>query len=146
MNIEIILIAIIIIFILCWIKYDEIVDYMENMHNLNERYDNNNDTKSSKDLDSEDYKNINLQSKPQEYNYQLYLDYLKSSDWLSKKVYRFLIDKGQCQECNKLLLFKESHCHHKTYDNLFDEPMEDLETLCKHCHLEIRHADKCSNI
>ena len=62
MNIEIILIAIIIIFIVCWIKYDEIVDYMENMHNLNERYDN--DTKSSKDLDSEDYKNINLQSKP----------------------------------------------------------------------------------
>lgn len=87
MNIEIILIAIIIIFIVCWIKFDEIVDYMENMHNLNERYDN--DTKSSKDLDSEDYKNINLQSKPQEYNYQLYLDYLKSSDWLSKKVYRF---------------------------------------------------------
>ena len=30
MNIEIILIAIIIIFIVCWTKFDEIVDYMAN--------------------------------------------------------------------------------------------------------------------
>ena len=26
------------------------------------------------------------------------------------------------------------HCHHKTYDNLFDEPLEDLQALCDFHH------------
>lgn len=151
MNIEIIFIVILVVFISCWIKYDEIIDYFEKIEKIkqeyNEEYDEEYKIKDSDDnhLEQKDYKNVNRQLKRDIYNYQFYLDYLKSDDWKMKKIQRFLIDNSQCQECNKLLSLKESHCHHKTYDNLFDEPMEDLETLCRYCHMEVRHADKCSN-
>ena len=87
-------------------------------------------------------RSVNLQLKRYAYNYQDYLDYLKTEQWKEKKWLRFFLDKGKCQECGITLEFKQSHCHHKSYDWLYEEPMEDLETLCRYCHIEIRHNGK----
>lgn len=93
-------------------------------------------------LDIFEPRSVELQLKRYAHNRQDYLDYLKSQQWREKKQIRFLLDKGTCQECGTKLEFKESHCHHKTYRWLYEEPMEDLETLCRYCHIEIRHAGK----
>ena len=92
--------------------------------------------------DNNDYKSIDLQLKRYAYNYQDYLDYLKTKQWKEKKWLRFVLDRGKCQECGIKLEFKQSHCHHKSYNWLYEEPLEDLETLCRYCHIEIRHSGK----
>jgi hypothetical protein len=91
-----------------------------------------------------DIEEIQAQQKRDSYDRQFYLDYLKSDKWIYKKLERYLIDKGLCQECHEPVEFEKSHCHHKTYANLFNEPMDDLETLHAHCHINIRHAGKNS--
>lgn len=91
-----------------------------------------------------DVEEIQAQQKRDSYNRQFYIDYLKSEKWMYKKLERYLIDKGLCQECHEHVEFEKSHCHHKTYANLFNEPMDDLETLHAHCHINIRHAGKNS--
>ena len=98
------------------------------------------DNRSSIDIFND--RSVQLQLKRYAYNRQDYLDYLKSEKWMDKKKVRFFLDKGTCQECGKKLEFRQSHCHHKSYDWLYEEPMEDLETLCRYCHIEIRHAGK----
>lgn len=89
-----------------------------------------------------DAEEIQAQQKRDSYDRQFYIDYLKSEKWMYKKLERYLIDKGLCQECSEYVEFEKSHCHHKTYANLFNEPIDDLETLCRYCHIEIRHAGK----
>lgn len=98
------------------------------------------DNRSSIDIFND--RSVQLQLKRYAYNRQDYLDYLKSEKWMDKKKVRFFLDKGTCQECGITLDFKQSHCHHKSYDWLYEEPMEELETLCRYCHIEIRHAGK----
>lgn len=93
-------------------------------------------------LDIFEPRSVELQLKRYAHNRQDYLDYLKSEQWMQKKQIRFFLDKGTCQECGEKLEFKQSHCHHKSYNWLYEEPMEDLETLCRYCHIEIRHAGK----
>ena len=93
-------------------------------------------------IDVVDKKSVNLQLKRYAHNYQDYLDYLDTEQWKEKKWLRFVLDRGKCQECGVTLDFKQSHCHHKSYDWLYEEPMEDLETLCRYCHIEIRHAGR----
>ena len=93
-------------------------------------------------LDIFEPRSVELQLKRYAHNRQDYLDYLKSEQWMQKKLLRFFLDKGKCQECGEKLEFKQSHCHHKSYSWLYEEPMEDLETLCRYCHIEIRHSGK----
>ena len=142
-----------IVLISVFYKHKEISNYFDKMYDNNL---NNNepdieqktpnlwypDTIYYSQDESIDTKSIKLQLKRYACNYQYYLDYLKTEQWTSKKLLRFAIDKGICQECGKQLLFKQSHCHHKSYRWLYEEPMEDLETLCRYCHIEIRHAGK----
>lgn len=106
-----------------------------------DRIDKLHDEKPEYDVDIEE---IQAQQKRDSYDRQFYLDYLKSEKWMYKKLERYLIDKGLCQECHEPVEFEKSHCHHKTYANLFNEPMDDLETLHAHCHINIRHAGKNS--
>ena len=61
----------------------------------------------------------------------LYLEYLKSDKWKTlsdscKKLADYMCNR--CESTEKL------HAHHKTYDRVGDERMEDLECLCKSCH------------
>lgn len=60
-----------------------------------------------------------------------YNDYLKSDKWRELRLSVLERDKYTCRECgakNKL------HIHHLKYDNVFNEPLEDLIVLCEKCH------------
>ena len=106
-----------------------------------DRRDRLHDEEPEYDIDIEE---IQAQQKRDSHDRQFYIDYLNSDKWMRKKLERYLIDEGLCQECNEPVEFEKSHCHHKTYANLFNEPMDDLETLHAHCHINIRHAGKNS--
>ena len=62
-----------------------------------------------------------------------YQKYLRSKEWFSKRQERMEIDDWECAICSKHNC--ALHCHHLTYDRLFDENVEtDLIMLCKRCH------------
>ena len=61
-----------------------------------------------------------------------YYEYLLSKEWTEIKI-EMLIKYPECQRCgNKYQL----QIHHKNYDHVFNEEPEDLEVLCKGCHIE----------
>lgn len=67
----------------------------------------------------------------------LYFTYIEySPNWRLKRETRFNIDKGICKSCGKTIYLDSFHCHHKNYNSLFNEDMEDLESLCYSCHQE----------
>lgn len=61
-----------------------------------------------------------------------YREYLRSPAWDKKRRKRLMIDGYACVRCGRKS--RELHVHHKTYERLGRERMEDLETLCKRCH------------
>lgn len=63
-----------------------------------------------------------------------YKEYIKSTAWYQKKLARLKKDKYTCQKCGDTEFLE---VHHLTYDNLGDEPMEDLITVCRDCHQKI---------
>lgn len=66
--------------------------------------------------------------------YFIYIEY--SPNWRFKRETRFNIDKGICQSCGKTIYLNSFHCHHKNYSSLFNEDIDDLESLCYSCHKE----------
>ena len=60
-----------------------------------------------------------------------YSDYLQTSHWQSKRQEALSYADNRCQLCNKN---SELHVHHRTYENLWNEPPSDLTVLCKDCH------------
>lgn len=63
-------------------------------------------------------------------NQKKYSEYLKSPEWRERRKKVLDRDNEECQLCKG----KGSHVHHKTYQNIFNEPLEDLITLCRDCH------------
>lgn len=62
-----------------------------------------------------------------------YREYLQSYEWEVKRENRLEIDEYECQKCGSTT---NLHVHHLTYENIFEENMEDLLTLCADCHKE----------
>jgi hypothetical protein len=61
-----------------------------------------------------------------------YETYMDSDEWRIKR--NEMIKKYKCcQVCSSV---SNLHCHHLTYDNLFNEKEEDLVILCSICHKE----------
>ena len=103
-------------------------------------------TKVSK-LEATDYASILLSSTPiddmtayymrQAHDKDLYFIYINESpNWSIKRETRFNIDKGICQSCGKTIYLNSFHCHHKNYNSLFNEDMQDFISLCYSCHQE----------
>ena len=103
-------------------------------------------TKVSK-LEATDYISILLSSEPiddmtayymrQANDKNLYFTYIEySPNWRLKRETRFNIDKGICQSCGRTIYVNSFHCHHKNYSSLFNEDIDDLESLCYSCHQE----------
>jgi 5-methylcytosine-specific restriction endonuclease McrA len=70
-----------------------------------------------------------------------YLDYLQSKEWQKVRA-KVFEERGRiCERCQKDLNGKIADVHHKTYKNLFNEKLEDLEVLCRPCH-QLEHQDK----
>lgn len=63
-----------------------------------------------------------------------YSNYIQSEDWKLKRSEVLLRDNNLCQVCKK---DAAEEVHHITYDNLFNEKLEDLLSVCKICHKEI---------
>ena len=62
--------------------------------------------------------------------FNTYEEYLESDMWKSKRDYLISL-VGRCQICksgSSLLV------HHKTYENVGNEPQKDLQVLCMFCH------------
>ena len=66
-----------------------------------------------------------------------YIEHLMSEKWKQTKLTRLLIDDFKCQQCNKPITAETSHCHHITYQNLGDEGMKDVVSVCPQCHNDI---------
>ena len=108
-----------------------------------------NQTKVSRP-EATDYTSILLSSEPidditayymrQAHDRDLYFTYINESpNWRFKRETRFNIDKGICQSCGKTIYLNSFHCHHKNYNSLFNEDMQDLISLCYSCHQEIHN-------
>ena len=63
-----------------------------------------------------------------------YQEYILSEAWAFMRRARLIEDKYKCCRCG---FKRELQVHHKTYDRLGNEEMEDLETLCVRCHNDI---------
>jgi hypothetical protein len=60
-----------------------------------------------------------------------YTTYISSAKWAAKRQQALARDSNQCQTC---LSLDNLEVHHKTYERLGDEALEDLITLCHECH------------
>ena len=67
-----------------------------------------------------------------------YEHYLGTGQWQEKRKLVFKRDNYQCQKCGT---GKNLNVHHITYENLYNEEIEDLTTLCKPCHEKIHKHD-----
>ncbi|HEV8653179.1 MAG TPA: HNH endonuclease [Actinomycetes bacterium] len=66
-----------------------------------------------------------------------YQEYLESPEWQAKRALALERDGHQCTECHRA---DRLEVHHITYVRLGRELLEDLVTLCFHCHMD-RHDD-----
>jgi hypothetical protein len=69
---------------------------------------------------------------------QKYKDYLQSDEWQKKRQQLFAERGKVCERCQSITNIQ---VHHKTYENIFNEKLSDLEVLCKICH-ENHHKRK----
>lgn len=60
-----------------------------------------------------------------------YTAYISSGKWAAKRQQVLARDSNRCQTC---LSQDDLEVHHKTYERLGDEALEDLITLCHECH------------
>lgn len=63
--------------------------------------------------------------------------YLESDAWKEKRIEVLERDEHRCVQCKKA---PATEVHHKTYDdNIGNEPLSDLESLCTSCH-KVKHG------
>lgn len=65
-----------------------------------------------------------------------YREYLISKKWEGYKNAIHYIYNDQCYICGST---KELHVHHKTYDRIYHEDLDDLILLCKYCHEKVHY-------
>ncbi|MCF8414614.1 MAG: hypothetical protein K9G40_00115 [Crocinitomicaceae bacterium] len=69
---------------------------------------------------------------------QIYNDYLDSADWKAKRILVLKRDNYLCQSC---LVSKAKEVHHLTYKHFKNEPLFDLISVCRPCHISITQMD-----
>lgn len=72
---------------------------------------------------------------------EVYIEYLKSSDWIERR--KELMEEAEeiCDECGE----KATVLHHLNYNNLgFELLGEDVVALCKECHKDM-HEDNSND-
>ena len=63
-------------------------------------------------------------------------EYLNSFKWSLLRNKRLLLDNYTCQSCK--LNNPPLEMHHLTYENIFNENIEDIISLCRECH-QLQH-------
>lgn len=67
-----------------------------------------------------------------------YATYITSTAWQARRLQFIATTNGRCA-CGET---HDLHVHHASYDNLGDEPDEDLRLVCQRCHSEIHHIHR----
>lgn len=67
---------------------------------------------------------------------QAYAAYLQTPEWRRRREAALKFAEGRCSLCPEKRFLD---VHHKSYENLGDEPLWDLIVLCRRCHQ--RHHD-----
>ncbi len=60
-----------------------------------------------------------------------YGEYLRSESWAAKRRRALKFWRYRCCLCNSRV---RPHTHHRTYERIGDERLEDLVILCRACH------------
>lgn len=68
-----------------------------------------------------------------------YNEYLNSDKWNNKRKKVLERDNYLCQAC---LTNPAQEVHHLTYNNIYDEPLYELISVCKRCHIKIEEQKK----
>lgn len=89
-----------------------------------ERYDNYYDEKDTIANMKKEYRYYNSP-------WYKYYAYLGSDTWKQKRKLVFERDNNLCQICKKETA---TEVHHLTYQNIYNEPIEDLIAICYECH------------
>ncbi len=63
-----------------------------------------------------------------------YHAYLQSDEWKELRREKILSVNFCCEECGTYVGFR-GHVHHHTYENIFEEGLDDLTYMCEDCHL-----------
>jgi 5-methylcytosine-specific restriction endonuclease McrA len=74
-----------------------------------------------------------LSTKVHKVHKKQYEDYLTTTKWRSKREELFNIRGKNCENCGSDKLIQ---VHHLTYENIFNEKLEDLKILCRNCHIK----------
>lgn len=67
-----------------------------------------------------------------------YQSYMHSPQWKRKRRKAFAFYGNKCNCCGST---ESLQVHHKTYDNLYREPLTDLEILCSGCHRNLHEGE-----
>ena len=62
---------------------------------------------------------------------------MQSDKWKHKRLLRLKVDRFKCRTCSNT---EDLEVHHVSYQNLGNEDLEDLITLCKDCHNAITNV------
>jgi 5-methylcytosine-specific restriction endonuclease McrA len=73
------------------------------------------------------------------YRKEFYSEYMKSDKWKAIRLKVLKRDNNLCQAC---LDAPAQDVHHKTYENIGDELMYELISVCRDCHFNRIHKDK----
>ena len=73
-----------------------------------------------------------------------YAEYLLSEHWKRRRLERIrlalqayppsLRDTVRCNNCERFVWLGRIQVHHRTYENIGNEPLKDLAVLCEGCH------------
>lgn len=66
--------------------------------------------------------------------WKYYTEYLESPEWASKRADVLERDRYTCQFKFRGCTRRAVQVHHLTYENVGNEPLEDLISVCIHCH------------
>jgi len=80
-----------------------------------------------------------------EYRRIKYEIYLSSPTWAKKKNIKMLEQNCTCEICGYYINDEPGipmDVHHKTYERLFDEELDDLQVLCRNCHEKIHQGSR----
>lgn len=76
--------------------------------------------------------------------WRAYNAYLISNAWIDKRTQVLRRDHWTCQENRHGCTITATEVHHLTYKNVGDEPLEDLLSVCHHCHELITKESRTS--
>lgn len=72
-----------------------------------------------------------------------YQTYLQSKEWKAKRILVLNRDNHLCQVCKSEPALD---IHHLSYENCFDEPLEDLQAVCRSCHINLHKSENVPDV